>query len=220
MEYEEVRKLLTLIQAEYPQSFSKMDERQMALKLEMWAKEFKDDNAMLVYSAARTLMGSAREFAPNCGQIREKMRELVEVKTLDEQQAWALVSKACSNGFYGYREEFKKLPPEVQRAVGRPEQLKEWAVMDVDTVQSVVASNFMRSYRTGVEREKEMARIPKDVQNLLREVSGKLQITGGSDNVENQDGLQDHGEGDQRQETQEPDQEGVDSDCGEPENHG
>ena len=220
MEKADVQKLLTLIQAEYPQSFAKMDDRQMALKMDLWAKEFKNDDSMIVFAAARTLMGTAREYAPNSGQIREKMRELTEVRSLDEQQAWALVSKACSNGFYGYREEFAKLPPEVQRAVGRPEQLKEWAVMDVDTVQSVVASNFMRSYRTGIEREKEMARIPKDVQMLLRDVSGKLQITGGSDNVENQDGLQDHGEGDQRQETQESDQEGLDSDGGEPENHG
>lgn len=185
MEYEEVRKLLTLIQAEYPQSFSKLDERQMALKLEMWSKEFKDDNAMLVYSAARTLMGTAREFAPNSGQIREKMRELTSEKTLDEQQAWALVSKACANGYYGYKKEFAKLPPEVQRAVGRPEQLKEWAVMDVDTVQSVVASNFMRSYRAGVEREKEMARIPQEVREMLGQVSEKMRLTGGkNDRVE------------------------------------
>jgi len=179
MEKADVQKLLTLIQAEYPHSFAKMDDRQMALKLELWSKEFQNDDPMLVFSAARTLMGTAREYAPNCGQIREKMRELVEVKTLDEQQAWALVSKACSNGFYGYKKEFAKLPPEVQRAVGRPEQLREWAVMDVDTVQSVVASNFMRSYRAGIAREKEMARIPDDVKAVLGQIAGKLQITEG-----------------------------------------
>ena len=168
--------MLTLIQAEYPQSFTRMDDRQMALKLELWSKEFQNDDSMLVYAAVRTLMGTAREYAPNYGQIREKMRELTVGKSLDEQQAWALVSKACSNGFYGYREEFAKLPPEVQRAVGRAEQLKEWAVMDVDTVQSVVASNFMRSYRAGVEREKELARIPQDVRDMLSGISNKMRI--------------------------------------------
>lgn len=179
MNKEEVQKLLTLIQAEYPQSFSKLDDRQMALKLELWTKEFQNDDSVLVYAAARTLMRSGREFAPNCGQIREKMCDLMRGQEMDEQQAWSLVSKACSNGLYGYREEFEKLPPDIRRAVGRPEQLKEWAEMDVEVVQSVVASNFMRSYRTGVVREKEMARIPEDVRKIIGGLSDKLSLTEG-----------------------------------------
>ena len=180
MDKKEVQKLLTLIHAEYPQSFAKLDERQMALKLELWSKEFEHDDSMIVYAAARALMSSGREFAPNSGQIRDKMCEMMESNVLDEQQAWALVSKACENGFYGYKREFEKLPPEVQRAVGRPEQLKEWAVMDVETVQSVVASNFMRNYRTRIAREKEMARIPQDVRNLIGGISEKLQLSEGN----------------------------------------
>ena len=181
MEKVEVQTLLTLIQSEYPQSFAKMDERQMALKMEMWSKEFEDDDSKIVFAAARVLMRSAREFAPNSGQIREKINELTQAPSLDEQQAWALVSKACANGFYGYKKEFEKLPPDVQRAVGRPEQLKEWATMDVDTVQSVVASNFMRSYRAGVAREKEMSRIPTEIRSMLGGMSEKMRLTEGQD---------------------------------------
>ena len=179
MEKAEVQTLLTLIQSEYPQSFAKMDERQMSLKMEMWAKEFEHDDSRVVYAAARVLMRSAREFAPNSGQIREKINELTMEPTLDEQQAWALVSKACTNGYYGYKQEYEKLPPAVQRAVGRPEQLKEWAVMDVDTVQSVVASNFMRSYRAGTAKERETAQIPSEIRNLLAGVSDKMKLTEG-----------------------------------------
>ena len=185
MQKSDVQKLLTLIQAEYPQSFVKMDDRQMALKLELWAKEFENENATLVWAAARALMGTGRDFAPNCGQIREKMYDLTNAHVLDEQQAWALVSKACANGMYGYRREFEKLPPDVQRAVGRPEQLKSWAEMDVETVQSVVASNFMRSYRTMAAREREIGKLPDDVRNLIDGLSQKM-IMEGSYNVEDQ----------------------------------
>ena len=83
---------------------------------------------------------------------------------LSEGQAWALVEKATRNGGYGYKEEFDKLPPIVQKAVGSPSQIHEWAMMDSDTVKSVVASNFMRSYKIMLKREKEMALIPVDVQ--------------------------------------------------------
>lgn len=164
MKKTEVAQLLSLIEAEYPQSFRGLSEEQRNLKLGLWEKEFENDDAMVVYAAVRTLMRSGREFAPTSGQIREKMTEFSEVNTLDEQQAWALVAKACSNGSYGYRTEFEKLPPTVQKAVGRAEQLKDWAAIDVDTLQTVIASNFMRSYRTALVREKEMARIPWEVR--------------------------------------------------------
>ena len=163
MKKTEIAQLLSLIEAEYPQSFRGLSEEQRNLKLGLWEKEFENDEAMVVYAAARTLMRSGREFAPTSGQIREKMTEFSDVNTLDEQQAWALVAKACSNGSYGYRTEFEKLPPTVQKAVGRAEQLRDWAAIDVDTLQTVVASNFMRSYRTALAREKEMSRIPSEV---------------------------------------------------------
>ena len=179
MDREDVKKLLTLLQAEYPHSFSQLDDRQMALKVELWSKEFELDESKMVYTATRLLMREGREFAPTSGQIREKMQSLVEPDYLDEQQAWSLVSKACSNGLYGYEKEYRKLPPDVQRAVGRPEQLRDWAAMDAETVQSVVASNFMRSYRAGVARQKEIARLPEEVRTMIAGISEARQLMEG-----------------------------------------
>ena len=87
-----------------------------------------------------------------------------------------MVSKACSNGIYGYREEFAKLPPEVQRAVGAPEQLREWAMMDSDTVQSVVASNFQRNYRASQTRAREQAKLPPNVLQMIAGVSERMML--------------------------------------------
>lgn len=179
MDREDVKKLLTLLQAEYPHSFSQLDDRQMTLKVELWSKEFELDESKMVYTATRLLMREGREFAPTSGQIREKMQSLVEPDYLDEQQAWSLVSRACSNGLYGYEKEYRKLPPDVQRAVGRPEQLREWAAMDAETVQSVVASNFMRSYRAGVARQKEIARLPEEVRMMIAGISEARQLMEG-----------------------------------------
>lgn len=49
----------------------------------------------------------------------------------------------------------------VRRVVGSPSQLREWAMMEPDTVQSVVASNFQRSYRSRAASEKEFAALPE-----------------------------------------------------------
>ena len=164
----EVAKILTLIQAEYPHSFEKLDSRQMALKAELWEKEFAADDSTLVYTAVRMLFESGIRFAPNIGDIRSKMRMLLEKDEMTEQQAWALVSRATRNSAYNSVQEFEKLPPEVQRAVGSPEQLKAWAIMDADTVESVVASNFMRSFKAISARQKELEQYPEALREMIR----------------------------------------------------
>lgn len=184
MTEEEVAQILTILQAEYPHSFSRLDDRQIALKLELWIKEFARDDYQLVYAAVRLLMKSSTQYAPNIGQIREKMRLLTATEELSEADAWALVSKACRNGLYGYAQEYAKLPEDVQRAVGAPEQLKEWAMMDVETVQSVVASNFRRSYRVQQSRQKELAMIPADMREALRGISDHMRLEDGRNSYE------------------------------------
>lgn len=172
---EETRTILTLLQTEYPQSFAKMDDRAMAMKLKLWASEFQYDDYRAVYAVVRAIMSAGnREFAPNIGVIREKLRSFSSGGELTENEAWALVSKAICNGIYGYADEYAKLPPAVQKAVGEPEQLKRWAIMNLDEVQSVVASNFQRSYRQIAQREREMAKIPPDVRELLTGVSAAM----------------------------------------------
>ena len=161
-------KILTLIQTEYPHSFSNMTPEQMTLKQELWEKEFAGDDPTLVYTAVRMLFESGIKFAPNIGDIRGKMRMLTAKEGLTEQQAWALVSKATRNSAYNSEREFEKLPPEVQRAVGSPEQLKAWAIMDADTVESVVASNFMRSYKAVAARQKELEQYPQALRDMIR----------------------------------------------------
>ena len=173
-----IRQILTLLQSEYPQSFSSMDARTMALKVELWEREFSADNPNLVYAAIRTYMRTPERFAPSIGQVREIMNSLTAGEELPEQKAWAMVSAACQNGLYGYKAEFEKLPPDVQAAVGAPEQLKAWAMMDADTVESVVASNFMRNFKANKARDKARAALPPEMKNLIDGISGKMKLGG------------------------------------------
>ena len=78
-----------------------------------------------------------------------------------------LVSRALRNGYYGAVEEFNKLPPLVQKAVGSPDNLRNWALTDINSIENVVQSNFMRTYRTVVNRAKEYQKMPKDIQALI-----------------------------------------------------
>lgn len=167
MTAKDCNKILTLIQVEYPHSFERLDERQMALKAELWEREFEADDPKEVYTAVRMIFESGARFAPNIGEIRAKMQMLRKKDSLTEQQAWVLVSKATKNSAYHSEAEFAKLPPEVQKAVGSPEQLKAWAIMDADTVESVVASNFMRSFKSVAARQAELDLYPASLREII-----------------------------------------------------
>ena len=81
-------------------------------------------------------------------------------------EAWALVSKAIRNSGYNSVEEFAKLPPSAQKAVGLPDQLRTWA-LDENYNEQVVSSNFMRCYRTELARHEELSKMPSDVKALI-----------------------------------------------------
>lgn len=168
--------IMALLQTAYPAYYAKQDDQQRIEAVNLWAELFANDDPGLVGAAVKTIIVSGGAFPPSIGEIKNKMHDLTAPAEMSETEAWALVSKACANGIYGYEAEFAKLPPTVQAAVGRAEQLREWAMMDTETVQSVVASNFMRGFKTAMRREKETAMLPDNVKALLEGVGAKMML--------------------------------------------
>ena len=102
--------------------------------------------------------------------------EISRPAELSEGEAWALIAKALRNSSYNSEKEFEALPENLQRLVGHPSQLREWASMDTETVQSVVQSNFMRSYRARQESERKMQAMPSDVRAKLAGIAEVKQL--------------------------------------------
>ena len=112
------------------------------------------------------ILSDTSGFAPTIGQLVDMVHSVSKPQELNEMEAWALASKAIRNSGYRYTEEFLKLPAIIQRAIGTPEQLHIWAV-DEDYNETVVMSNFQRSYRLVLMQKDESAKLPTEVQNLL-----------------------------------------------------
>lgn len=171
----EVNEMLAILKAAYPHSFKDMTKSDATAMLNLWSRMFEADDRMEVSAAVDALISSRTAgFSPTIGEVKEQMQKLRKRNELDEGAAWALVSKACANGLYGYREEFAKLPVDVQAAVGAPEQLRAWAMMDADTVESVVASNFQRTFRARQARQREQEKLPPSVQNVIAGIAKEL----------------------------------------------
>ena len=123
--------------------------------------------------AAQIHMRSS-SFEPKPADIMEQYNKLTKRAGLTEMEAWTLVSKALRNGINGAEQEFDKLPPLVQKAVGSPSQLRNWATSDESSIESVAQSNFMRSYRTICQREREFDKLPSDVKKLIESTNQQL----------------------------------------------
>lgn len=163
--------VLSILKAAFPAAFRDMTLGDANAMVNLWAEMFADDDPRLVTAAVKSYINDDTQFFPSIGQIKEKMRLICEDGGLSEAAAWALVSRACQNGLYGSEKEFAKLPTEIQALVGSPSQLREWAMMDTETLQSVVASNFQRAYRTEIRRKEEMSKLPADVRKLVGQLS-------------------------------------------------
>ena len=171
----EVNEMLAILKAAYPHSFIDMTKSDATAMLNLWSRMFEADDRMEVSAAVDALISSRTAgFSPTIGEVKEQMQKLRKRNELDEGAAWALVSKACANGLYHYNEEFAKLPEDVQAAVGAPEQLRAWAMMDADTVESVVASNFQRNFRARQARQREQEKLPPSVQNVIAGIAKEL----------------------------------------------
>lgn len=178
MTIQEVGQIMDILTAFYPSFYAKQSEDEKYQASVVWASLFDGYPAKIVVAAVRAFVGTDEKgFPPVPGQIMAKVRKITEPDEMTEAEAWALVRKATENGYYGAKEEFEKLPPILQRLVGSPNQLKEWAIMDVEEFQTVVASNFQRSYRARAASEREYQALPPDVKALAESLSARLALS-------------------------------------------
>ena len=177
MTKKEMAEIIALMQLNYPDSFRDKSDTAVNGVINLWLMSFRDDDYKEVMAAVLAHINTdTNRFIPPVGVIKAK---LVEVRTPDEmtpQEAWELVSRATRNSTYNSGEEFAKLPPVIQRLVGSPTQLKEWAAMDTDTLQSVVSSNFQRSYKIRAAKEREFLALPSAVRETMTQIAAGMKM--------------------------------------------
>ncbi|MCL2816075.1 MAG: replicative helicase loader/inhibitor [Oscillospiraceae bacterium] len=173
MTIKETGLIMDILKAAYPTFYKGQSNADLTGAAKLWAVMFSDDNAEIVAMAVKSFIATdAKGFPPAIGMIKNKIAEFVGPEKMTEYEAWNLVKKAVSNGIYGAGEEFAKLPPILQRLVGSADQIHEWArSMTSETLESVVGSNFMRSYRARAEYEREYFLLPCDVKDFIGALS-------------------------------------------------
>ena len=169
MTFQETAKIM----AAYPRYYANIDVEEARQVTTLWASMLADYSYETVSNAAKALIVSSK-FPPTIAEVIEKIQLLTKEPELSEGEAWSMVRKAIRNGIYGYKEEYRKLPDKVKTAIGNPLMIHEWAKVSADELDTVVASNFMRNFRSQTKSKQEYESLPQSVKKFVEEISAKM----------------------------------------------
>ena len=170
--------IMDILATAYPRFYAGPDAPDPEKAVALWAEMFAEDDVAVVAAAVKALIATDdKGFPPHIGAVKAKVRQITQPTGMTPQEAWNLVAKAIRNSAYDSREEYDKLPKDIQRLVGSPNQLRDWATMDSDTVQSVVASNFQRSFAEREKSDADYRALPGDVKALISGMAERMMLS-------------------------------------------
>lgn len=178
MTRQEALAVLAMLKTAYPTFYKNYSKYEINAAVDLWATMFADDPAYIITEAVKSLMCTLK-YPPTIADVKEKIAMIMQsqTQTMTEMEAWQRVKVAIS--YYNASENFAELPPILQKIVGSPNVLREWALMNGEVVNSVIQSNFMRSYKAKVAQEKEHAMLPSSTKQLIAGLAQKYSLLEG-----------------------------------------
>ncbi len=172
MTREDVKKIIMMLASVYPHNFTNKTQEALSEMIDVWHTLLDDLDANQVAIATREFLRTRNEerFMPTPAVIRNEVYELFKTEQgLTEQEAWGIMYKAICNSGYNSHAEYDKLP-DVIKSLTTPQMLKEYSMMDADELNTVVSSNFMRSYKVRKEHHKQYEKISTNTKTLISEI--------------------------------------------------
>lgn len=179
MNVKETSMILQVLSVAYPAFYRSKDPVDLKAAVVLWHEMFREDDYEDVVAAVKAYIASdTKGFPPIIGTIKNSLVVQREGSYMTELEAWQRIREAVADSGYHSVSSFNALPPILQKLVGGPSQLREWAMLEGDSFSTVVASNVMRSYKNLCEREQYEAALPQDVKERLMAMTGNKMIGG------------------------------------------
>lgn len=188
MTRDECYSMLKLLQAAYPNFYKGMKRSQADDVLNLWTEMFAGEDVNIVKFALHRLIETHSGFPPDIAEVKNHIRLLVQAATGEptDEELWRILRKAAANGLYGSSEEFDRLPPVLKRYCGSPSALREMAMQDEKTLDTVVHGQFLRQISGIRERQEYHDSLPDAVRDTVSRLYGRLEgervLTPGEEN--------------------------------------
>lgn len=170
----DVAELIMILKEYYPRD---VESTNIETKVSAWHLLLRDYEKNIILNAALAFVSSdTKGFMPTPGQIINKISVIRKSDNdMTEMEAWGYISKAIRNSIYNSKEEYYNLPEILKKCV-TPELLRDWAMVEGDDVQTVIQSNFLRTFRVKKESVKEFEALPKSVQKFSLALAEKMAL--------------------------------------------
>lgn len=189
----ETLKIMAVLQAAYPMFYAKKSKEELDGIVNLWAEMFADEPYQVVAMATKALIKTrVSTFPPGIGEINEKILQITQPEEMTEMEAWGLVRRAIRgasmelssrifrNGSLDPRtsaqRNFEGLPPLLQKIVNSPEQLAAWEKLPEHQIDTVLQSNFMRSYSAKAKHARDYIALPSSVKQYMEMLGDKMSM--------------------------------------------
>lgn len=176
MTAQETAGIMTILHIAYPRYYANTTDDDKKAALQLWSVMFADYEYDVIAAAVKAVIATSK-FPPTIADVNEKLQLFTASQEMSELEAWDKVRKAICNSSYNSEEEFNKLPEECKALVHSSHQLKAWAQVSEKELNTVVASNFMRDFRSSTSRRREQAMLPDSVKEAIGNAAAKKQLT-------------------------------------------
>lgn len=174
----ETSKIMAILRVAYPGYYKDISDADAKAAVNLWHTEIGHHPYKLVKAAIYSCIATSK-WPPTVAEINEEIARITQPDEMTEMEAWNLVTRALANSGYESKKEFAALPGPIQRVLGSPATLREWAMMPVCEVQTVVASNFQRSYRAITESDRKNLVSPEIAKQMAAAGVIKSLVDGG-----------------------------------------
>ena len=175
MNKQETAQVITLLAGNYS-SISDKTKEQKQMMLNTWQECLGDLDYRVVLQAVKMAIISS-PYPPTIHDIRKNAIEILKPNEKRSAiEAWEEAHKMISNGIYMTQEEFEKASPEVKKFFGNVRQVKELAMTDSDTVNTVTKGQFLKQYEILVERENARKMLPEKWLNITAQLAEKMSV--------------------------------------------
>ena len=173
MTRDETKKIVAVVSMTYP-NFKPENLTDTVNAWHLFLEDYSYREISLALKAYVQTSGTA--FPPSVSEIINYVYKVEELNELSDADAWNMVRLATCDSLYHSKEEFDGFPDDVKAVVGSHEQLRAWAELDTETLESVIASNFKKEYRALLTRKNETMRLPGEMRSLIGKTADRLMI--------------------------------------------
>ena len=174
MTREEVQKILAVIDVTFPN----FKANNIPATIDAWYMFLADYSYQDISMALKIFVTTENSgFAPSPSQLIGMINKTKALTMTTEVEVWREVRQAIRNGIYGSETEFEKLSDTAKKMVGEAGQLREWAMLPSEDIDTVVQSNFKSRFKTMQTRQAEINAMPMEIRQMIESNVKQIGVT-------------------------------------------